>query len=135
MLLSEKLNISPTSCHGYIIGEHGDSSIPLWSTVNVAGVRLREVKPELATTNDDEHFGEIHKDVVEAAYTIIKLKGYTSWAIGLSVSQLAQSIFSDTSNVHAVSVSVKGHHGVNDDLFMSLPVTLKVVHTYLEKST
>lgn len=132
-MLSKKLEVSPTSCHGYIIGEHGDSSIPVWSNVNVAGVRLREIKPEVATSSDDEHIGDIHKDVVDAAYEIIKLKGYTSWAIGLSVSQLVQSIFHDTSNVHAVSVSVKGHHGVNDDVFMFLPATLKVGVMYMLK--
>lgn len=125
-MLSKKLEVAPTSCHGYIIGEHGDSSIPVWSNVNVAGVRLREIKPDVATSNDNEHIGDIHKEVVDAAYKVIKLKGYTSWAIGLSVSQLVQSIFNDTSNVHAVSVSVKGHHGVNDEVFMSLPATLKV---------
>lgn len=131
-MLSQKLDVSPTSCHGYIIGEHGDSSIPVWSSVNVAGVRLREIKPTVATPDDEEHLGDVHQEVVNAAYTVIKLKGYTSWAIGLSVSQLVQSIFNDTSSIHAVSVSVKGHHGVNDEVFMSLPATLKVL-LYLTK--
>ncbi|CAI2341082.1 unnamed protein product [Caenorhabditis sp. 36 PRJEB53466] len=96
-LLSEKLNIAPTSCHGWIIGEHGDSSVAVWSGVNVAGVTLHD---------------------------IIKLKGYTSWAIGLSVAKIAQGIFSNSRNVFALSTNVKGFHGINDDVYLSLPVVL-----------
>lgn len=125
-MLSQKLDVNPISCHGYIIGEHGDNSIPVWSSVNVAGVRLREIKPDAATPNDPDKFGDIHKDVVEAAYKIIQMKGYTSWAIALSISQLVSAILADSSTVHCVTVSVKGHHGVNDDVFMSLPATLTV---------
>lgn len=87
-------------------------------------MRLREIKPNAATPNDPEKLGELHKGVVEAAYKIIQLKGYTSWAIGLSVSQLVQAILTDAATIHCVSVSVKGHHGVNDEVFMSLPAAL-----------
>lgn len=126
-MLGERLGACPTSCHGYIIGEHGDSSIPVWSTVNVAGVRLREINPDVATAKDKERIGDIHRDVVDAAYKVIKLKGYTSWAIGLSVAHLTQAILNDTHEVQVVSVCVKGHHGVtDDDVFMSLPATLTV---------
>lgn len=129
-MLSQKLGVGATSCHGYIIGEHGDNSIPVWSSVNVAGVRLREIKPEAATPQDPEKLADLHKEVVDAAYNIIKLKGYTSWAIGLSVSQLVEAIFKNTATVHCVTVSAKGHHGIEDDVFMSLPVTLKVLFIY-----
>ncbi|VDO86224.1 unnamed protein product [Haemonchus placei] len=65
-LLSEKLHIAPSSCHGWIIGEHGDSSVAVWSGVNVAGVTLSNVKPEIGGSEDDEHWEqEIHKKVVE----------------------------------------------------------------------
>lgn len=74
-MLSTKLGVSPKSCHGYVIGEHGDSSIPVWSNLNVAGVRLRDLKRDIATPSDDEKFGDVHKEVVNAAYEIIKLKG------------------------------------------------------------
>jgi len=44
--------------------------------------------------------------VLSSAYEVIKLKGYTSWAIGLSVAALAQSILRNGYNVHAVSTLV-----------------------------
>uniref|UniRef100_A0A1I7T161 L-lactate dehydrogenase n=1 Tax=Caenorhabditis tropicalis TaxID=1561998 RepID=A0A1I7T161_9PELO len=124
-LLSEKLNIAPSSCHGWIIGEHGDSSVAVWSGVNVAGVTLHDIKPDIGEKTDNEHWeAEIHKKVVDSAYEIIKLKGYTSWAIGLSVAKIAQGIFSNSRNVFALSTNVKGFHGINDDVYLSLPVVL-----------
>ncbi|XGW13029.1 hypothetical protein V3C99_013570 [Haemonchus contortus] len=124
-LLSEKLHIAPSSCHGWIIGEHGDSSVAVWSGVNVAGVTLSNVKPEIGGSEDDEHWEqEIHKKVVESAYEIIKLKGYTSWAIGLSVAKIVQAIMANSRNVFALSTNVKGFHGIENEVYLSLPVVL-----------
>ncbi|XP_077902505.1 L-lactate dehydrogenase C chain isoform X2 [Ictidomys tridecemlineatus] len=67
-LIGEKLGVHPTSCHGWIIGEHGDSSVPLWSGVNVAGVPLKSLQPDLGTDSDKEQWKTIHKQVVERAY-------------------------------------------------------------------
>ncbi|KAM5186099.1 L-lactate dehydrogenase C chain isoform 3-T3 [Callospermophilus lateralis] len=107
-LIGEKLGVHPTSCHGWIIGEHGDSSVPLWSGVNVAGVPLKSLQPDLGTDSDKEQWKTIHKQVVESAYEVLKLKGYTSWAIGLSVTDLAGSILKNLRRVHPVSTMVKG---------------------------
>ncbi|XP_026331851.1 L-lactate dehydrogenase isoform X2 [Hyposmocoma kahamanoa] len=123
-LLSEKLGIAPTSCHGYIIGEHGDSSVPVWSGVNIAGVRLGDLNPKIGEDDDPENWKEIHARVVKSAYEVIKLKGYTSWAIGLSLSQLARAIVTNANSVHAVSTYLKGEHGVEDQVFLSLPCVL-----------
>lgn len=88
--------------------------VPVWSGVNVAGVRLRELNPAVGTVDDPEKWCELHKEVVNSAYEVIKLKGYTSWAIGLSVASLASAILRNTNNVHAVStlVSVSILHSV-----------------------
>uniref|UniRef100_A0A2I3RY17 L-lactate dehydrogenase n=1 Tax=Pan troglodytes TaxID=9598 RepID=A0A2I3RY17_PANTR len=64
-LIGEKLGVHPTSCHGWIIGEHGDSSVPLWSGVNVAGVALKTLDPKLGTDSDKEHWKNIHKQVIQ----------------------------------------------------------------------
>lgn len=123
-LLSQRLNVAPTSCHGWIIGEHGDTSVPVWSGVNVAGVRLRDLNKHVGTAQDEEHWDELHKQVIQSAYEVIKLKGYTSWAIGLSVSHLASAILRNSNQVHAVSTLVTGHHGIEEEVFLSLPCTL-----------
>lgn len=78
----------------------------MWSGVNVAGVRLRDVNEDVGTDADKEGWNELHKQVVQSAYEVIKLKGYTSWAIGLSVSHLASAILRNAYQVHAVSTMV-----------------------------
>lgn len=74
--------------------------------MNIAGVRLRELNPAVGTVDDPEKWADLHKDVVNSAYEVIRLKGYTSWAIGLSVASLAFSLLRNTNNVHAVSTLV-----------------------------
>ncbi|TNN13176.1 L-lactate dehydrogenase A chain [Schistosoma japonicum] len=120
-LLGEKLGVSANSVHGYVIGEHGDSSVPVWSNVNVAGVRLASMNPKIGCKDDPENFEEIHKQVVQSAYDIIRLKGYTSWAIGLTCQSLCNSILNNLHTVYPLSVSVKGLYGIEEDVYLSLP--------------
>jgi L-lactate dehydrogenase len=120
-LLGQRLGLSASSCHGYIIGEHGDTSVAVWSTVNVAGVTLKSVNPDVGTDKDTENYGSIHKEVINSAYEIIKLKGYTSWAIGLTVSTLVNSILHDQHNVYPLSHLAKEFCGITEDVFLSMP--------------
>ncbi|XP_043784034.1 L-lactate dehydrogenase-like isoform X2 [Apis laboriosa] len=135
-LLSEKLKVAPTSCHGWMIGEHGDTCVPVWSGVNIAGVRLRDLDETVGTDDDKENWNEIYKKVVGSAYEVIKLKGYTSWAIGLSAAQIVSSILRNSQQVHAVATLVTGIHGIKDDVFLSLPCTLgeNGVNTIIQQS-
>ena len=120
-LMGERLGVHALSCHGWVLGEHGDSSVPVWSDVNVAGVSLKSLNPELGTDADKEQWKEVHKQVVDSAYPKIKLRGYTSWAIGLSVADLAKSIMKYIRWVHPISTMIKGLYGINDDVFLSVP--------------
>nr|AEK84460.1 lactate dehydrogenase B [Daphnia pulex]AEK84461.1 lactate dehydrogenase B [Daphnia pulex]AEK84465.1 lactate dehydrogenase B [Daphnia pulex]AEK84479.1 lactate dehydrogenase B [Daphnia pulex]AEK84506.1 lactate dehydrogenase B [Daphnia pulex] len=123
-LLSERFDVAPTSIHGWIIGEHGDSSVPVWSGVDVAGVRLRDLNPTAGTSEDTENWNSIHRQVIQSAYEIIRLKGYPSWAMALSVSVLTRAILNNTRNVYAVSTFVEGIHGVQYPVFLSVPCVL-----------
>ncbi|KAF0880205.1 LDHA dehydrogenase, partial [Crocuta crocuta] len=123
-LMGERLGVHALSCHGWVLGEHGDSSVPVWSGVNVAGVSLKNLHPELGTDADKEQWKEVHKQVVDSAYEVIKLKGYTSWAIGLSVADLAESIMKNLRRVHPISTMIKGLYGIKDDVFLSVPCIL-----------
>ncbi|XP_075066290.1 L-lactate dehydrogenase B chain [Mixophyes fleayi] len=123
-LISEKLGVHPSSCHGYVLGEHGDSSVPVWSGVNVAGVSLQTLNPAIGTAEDSENWKDVHKQVVESAYEVIRLKGYTNWAIGMSVADLSESITKNLSRVHPVSTMVKNFYGIENEVFLSLPCVL-----------
>ncbi|GAB1292124.1 L-lactate dehydrogenase C chain [Apodemus speciosus] len=123
-LIGEKLGVNPTSCHAWVLGEHGDSSVPIWSGVNVAGVTLKSLNPAIGTDSDKEQWKTIHKQVVEGGYEVLKMKGYTSWAIGLSVTDLASSILKNLRRVHPVTTLVKGLHGIKEEVFLSVPCVL-----------
>ncbi|XP_072475764.1 L-lactate dehydrogenase A chain-like [Notamacropus eugenii] len=123
-LIGSRLGVNPTSCHGWIIGEHGDSSVPVWSGLNIAGVPLKNLHPSLGTDDDKEHWKTVHRQVVESAYEIIKLKGYTSWAIGLSVADLVRTMMKNLRRVHPVCTMIKGLYGINEEVFLSVPCIL-----------
>ncbi|XP_017512564.3 L-lactate dehydrogenase A-like 6A [Manis javanica] len=123
-LIGQRLGIHSESCHGWILGEHGDSSVPVWSGVNIAGVPLKDLNPDIGTDKDPERWGNVHKDVIASAYEIIKVKGYTSWAIGLSVADLTETILKNLRRVHPVSTMIKGLYGINEDVFLSVPCIL-----------
>jgi L-lactate dehydrogenase len=116
-LLAKKLAVDPRSLHAYIIGEHGDSEVPFWSEANIAGARLYT-----ETTSPEERavLDEIFLQVKNAAYEIIRRKGYTSYAIGLAVTQIVQSILRDQNRVLTVSSLMTGVHGLGD-VCLSLP--------------
>ena len=91
----------------------------------MAGVTLSNLNPNIG----DEGTGEtweaaIHKKVVSSAYDIIRLKGYTSWAIGLSVCKIVQGALHHSRNVFALSTNVNGFHGIKEDVYLSVPCVL-----------
>nr|XP_034347795.1 L-lactate dehydrogenase A-like 6B isoform X2 [Arvicanthis niloticus] len=123
-MLGQRLGIHSESCHGWVLGEHGDSSVPVWSGVNIAGVPLKELNSAIGTKKDPEQWGNVHKEVIASAYNIIKMKGYTSWAIGLSVTDIAESILKNLRRTHPVSTKVKGLYGIKEEVFLSVPCIL-----------
>jgi len=119
--MSQRLGVAATNCHGYIIGEHGDSSVPVWSSMTACGVRLRDLNPKAGMKDDPENWGELHTQVVNGAYDVIKAKGYTSWAIGMSVAQVVRTLLRNESNTHVLSVHAKGLHDIDEDMYLALP--------------
>ncbi|WP_008317958.1 L-lactate dehydrogenase [Leptolyngbya sp. PCC 6406] len=116
-LLAQKLRVDPRSLHAYIIGEHGDSEVPFWSEANIAGARIYTDK---LSASDRATLDDVFIQVKQAAYEIIRRKGYTSYAIGLAVSQIVQSILRDQNRVLTVSSLMNGPQGLQD-VCLSLP--------------
>jgi L-lactate dehydrogenase len=123
-LLADRFDVNAQNVHGYIVGEHGDSSVPLWSSVSVGGVPLIPYLKQKQIDYKPDTLAEIHRLVVDGAYEVIRLKGYTSWAIGYSVASLVKSILRDQRRIHPVSVCAKGFHGIKDEVFLSLPAEI-----------
>ncbi|VDN13507.1 unnamed protein product [Dibothriocephalus latus] len=122
--IGRKLGVAPASVHAYVIGEHGDSSVPVWSKISIGGQMLSDTYPKIGREEDLDKFSKIHKDVVDSAYEIIRLKGYTSWAIGLSCAALSRALLHDQNTILPVSTNVKGLFGIDYDVFLSMPCVI-----------
>ncbi|MDJ1182928.1 L-lactate dehydrogenase [Roseofilum casamattae] len=119
-LLAQKLNIDPHSVHAYIIGEHGDSSVPMWSMANVAGVKLCSSSSQDTPQSCDPEFAEIFRQVKNAAYEIIQRKGYTSYGIGLAATDIVKAIVHNQRRIMTVSSVADESLGL-PELCISLP--------------
>lgn len=110
-LIGEKLNIDSRSVHAHIIGEHGDSELPLWSLSNVAGSGI-----DLTNAEKDEIF----TNTKDAAYQIIKAKGATFYAIALALDRICTAILHNEASVLNVSTLLNDYHGVSD-VYLGVP--------------
>ncbi|KAJ6826337.1 L-lactate dehydrogenase [Iris pallida] len=125
-LLADHLEVNAQDVQAYMVGEHGDSSVALWSSITVAGVPVLSSLEKNQIAYEEEALECIRKAVVESAYEVIRLKGYTSWAIGYSAASLARTLLRDQRSIHPVSLLARGFYGIPDDkeVFLSLPAQL-----------
>jgi len=122
-LLSEYLEVDSRNVHAYIIGEHGDSEVPVWSLANVAGIRLKDYCPICHVPYDAEVFNDLFLKVRNAGYEIIKRKGRTNYAVALGMTKIVESIIRDENAIVTVSCLLEDYHGVSD-ICLSVPVVL-----------
>ncbi|KAI3687607.1 hypothetical protein L1987_81307 [Smallanthus sonchifolius] len=124
-LIADHLDLNAQDVQAYIVGEHGDSSVALWSSIHVGRVPILSFLERQQIAYEKQTLDKIHKEVVEGAYEVIRLKGYTSWAIEYSAASLARAILRDQRSIHLVSVLAKGFYGIDGgELFLSLPTQL-----------
>jgi L-lactate dehydrogenase len=122
-LLAEYLRVDPRNVHAYIIGEHGDSEVPVWSLANVAGTRLKDYCPVCGQKYDERYLNTIFEQAKNAASTIIELKGRTYYAIGLGLTRIVESIIRDENAVLTVSSLLQDYYGVSD-ICLSVPTII-----------
>lgn len=119
-LISQQFGVDPRSVHAYIIGEHGDSEVPVWSLANVAGMRI----PEFCAMNgyecDPGMLEAIFQQTRNAAYQIITRKGATYYAIASGLLRIVEAILRDQGSVLSVSSLIEDAYGING-ICLSLP--------------
>uniref|UniRef100_A0ACD5UUH8 Uncharacterized protein n=1 Tax=Avena sativa TaxID=4498 RepID=A0ACD5UUH8_AVESA len=125
-LIADHLQVNAQDIQAYMVGEHGDSSVAICSSISVGGMPALKSLRDNHQSFDEAALEGIRLAVVGSAYEVIGLKGYTSWAIGYSVASLATSLLRDQRRVHPVSVLAVGFHGISDghEVFLSLPACL-----------
>lgn len=122
-LLSQHFDVDPRSVHAFIIGEHGDSEVPVWSLANLAGMRLPVYCAANGMQCTSETLTDIFRQTRDAAYHIIERKGATYYAIASGLTRLVETIIRDQSTVMSVSSLIRDYYGI-DDVCFSLPTVV-----------
>ncbi len=102
-LLGEHLNLAPHSVHAYVLGEHGDSEVLVWSSARAGGIPLEDFAHQTGRALSPEARQRIDDGVRRAAYRIIEGKGATYYGIGAGISRLVRAIRNDERGVYTVS--------------------------------
>jgi len=110
-LVGETYEVSPRSVHAYILGEHGDSQVPIWSQAAIGGAKLA-AGPVLGRVLDDATRASLASRARDAARDIIACKGRTDSAIGVVIAHLVEAILGDEHGVHPLSVPLRGEYGI-----------------------
>lgn len=116
--LGEQLGVNPHSVHAYILGEHGDSSFPVYAHATVGGQKLMNfpaMSPQIIQA--------CYQKARDAAASIIQAKGATYYAIATVVTKLMEAILSDSKTVFPLSVPLNGKYGLRD-VSLSVPCVL-----------
>lgn len=122
-LLSQYFEVDPRSVHAYIIGEHGDSEVPVWSLANIAGMRLHNFCANQGLEYKQADMDHIFQQTRDAAYEIIERKGATFYAVAAGIMRIVEAILRDQSTVLSVSSLIQDYCGVQD-VCLSLPTVI-----------
>ena len=119
-LMGEELGVDSRNVHAFIVGEHGDSELAVWSGANVSGLDLDDFcrlrGKELGRADMDR----LYREVRDSANEIIRRKGATYYGIAMAVGRIAACIVRDEHAVLPISVVLEGEYGLNR-VVLSIP--------------
>lgn len=119
-MLGEELGVDARSVHAFIIGEHGDSELAVFSSANVSGIDLRDFYDMCQPDEYHEDTARIHEDVKDSAYRIIEGKKATYYGVAMAVRRICECIMRNEHSILTVSSVVDGQYGAYD-MALSLP--------------
>ncbi|MBF0252823.1 MAG: L-lactate dehydrogenase [Candidatus Omnitrophica bacterium] len=122
-LISQHCEIDPRNVHAYIIGEHGDTELPVWTSATIGGMEIKKYCPTCKNFNHckrEEELEKLFEEVKSSAYRIIETKGATYYAIGLALERIVEAILRDENSVLPVSTLIKDYYDVSD-IYLSVP--------------
>jgi len=119
-VLGNHIGVDAQNVHAYVLGEHGDSEVLIWSTIDIGGVSLEDFIAFRNIPFDDETKKSVEDNVRNAAYQIIEGKGSTYYGIGAAIARLVEVINRDNRTVFTVSTLAEDVEGIKD-VTLSLP--------------
>lgn len=114
------LGVDSRNVHSFVIGEHGDSEVAVWSSANVSGIDLDSYCRERKMEYDRTALDRLSAEVMTSAYRIIEAKGATYYGIADSVRRIVAAIVNDEHTILPVSARLSGEYGVYD-VCMGIP--------------
>jgi L-lactate dehydrogenase len=125
-LLGEHLAVDPRSVHAYMIGEHGDTGVPVWSSASVGGVPLGSFAETVGVDIDAPVRERMARETRDAAYEVIRRKGATYFAIASGLVRIVEAVIRDQRTVLSVSTLVEQKHGYAGvaDVYLSVPCVI-----------
>ncbi len=121
--VGEHLGVDSRSVHAFIIGEHGDSELAVWSSATVSGLPINDFCELRGHFNHEESTERIFENVKNSAYEIIEKKKATYYGIAMAVRRICEAIVRDEKSILPVSVFLEGEYGLND-VVLSMPAVL-----------
>jgi L-lactate dehydrogenase len=118
-LLGKYFDVDTRNVHGYIIGEHGDTELPVWSHADIGGRHISEWMKKKENSKQED-LDELFLNVRDAAYHIIQRKGATYYGIAMGLVRLTKAILEDENSILTVSAYLDGEYGQND-IFIGVP--------------
>lgn len=119
-LLGEHLSVDSRTVHAFIIGEHGDSEIAVWSSANVSGIPINEFCEMRGHFEHEASMKRIAENVKNSAYEIIEKKKATYYGIAMSVKRICEAIVRDEKSILPISSIQHDNHGISD-IALSMP--------------
>jgi L-lactate dehydrogenase len=110
-LLGRHLDVDARHVHGYVIGEHGDSEVIVWSQAKVAGLGIDDFAKVHGAPLTSEDRARIDDQVRHAAYRIIEGKGATYYGIGSAVAHIVDVLLHDRRAILTVCARISGVPG------------------------
>jgi L-lactate dehydrogenase len=116
--VARRCRVNPQNIHGYVLGEHGDTSFPAWSLLTIGGIHFDEFCPACGACSELDSFkANAAEEIRQTAYKIIEAKGSTCYAIGQAASLIVESIVRDERRILPVSTVRKDFKGVPKTAF------------------
>jgi len=111
--LGTRIGVDTRNIHMFILGEHGDSEVPIWSGANISGINIDDYCASSEGACPEESFESIFENVRDSAYRIIEGKGATYYGIAGAACRIISAIVRGENTIMPVSVYLQGEYGIN----------------------
>lgn len=125
-IIAQHVNIDPRNVHSFVLGEHGDSEVAIYSLTTIGGIPIDKYCDTCKKCeNKNLKLMSLHKQVKDAAYEIIAKKGATYYAVALAVNHIVKAILNDSHSILTVSTYIKNEFSNRvKNIYFSLPCVI-----------